>query len=149
MREELNAALAAAVAKQDKRRAATLRLVLAAINDRIGAARTQGRDGVEPAEILEILNKMVQQREVSAVEYEQAGRLDLAQQEREEAAIILEFLPKQLDEADTKAACKAVVDELGCKGLRDMGRTMAVLKQRYPGQMDFARASCVVKDMLH
>ena len=98
-----------------------LRLILAAINDRAGAARTQGRDGVAPEEILEILRKMVQQREISAVEYEEAGQIDLAQQERDEAAVILEFLPKQLDEADTKAACQAVVDELGCKGLRDMG----------------------------
>ncbi|MEI2387301.1 GatB/YqeY domain-containing protein [Breoghania sp. JC706] len=149
MRDRLNAALAEAVEQQDKRRAATLRLILVAINDRAGAARTQGRDGVAPEEILDILRKMVQQREISAAEYEEAGQLDLAQQERDEAAIILEFLPKQLDEADTKAACQAVVDELGCKGLRDMGRTMAVLKERYPGQMDFARASCVVKGLLH
>ncbi|MDJ0932593.1 GatB/YqeY domain-containing protein [Breoghania sp.] len=149
MRDRLNAALADAVEKQDKRRAATLRLILAAINDRADAARAQGRDGVELQEITDILSKMVQQREGSAVDYEEAGQLDLAQQERDEAAIILEFLPKQLDEDDTKAACKAVVNELGCKGLRDMGRTMAVLKERYPGQMDFGRASCVVRSLLH
>ncbi len=149
MRTRLNAALAEAVENQDKRRAATLRLMLAAINDRADSIRTQGRDGLSTEEILEILHKMVQQREISAAEYENSGQIDLAQQERDEASIILEFLPKQLDEADTEAACQAVVDELGCKGLRDMGRTMAVLRERYEGQMDFTRASCVVKSLLH
>lgn len=148
MRDRINAALKEAMEGHDKRRCATLRLICTAISDRAGAAREQGRDGVSTEEILDILRRMIRQREESAEDYETAGRLDLAQQERDEIEVLREFLPKQFDDAEMKAACQTVVDELGAKGLRDMGRTMAALKERYPGQMDFARASSVIKDLL-
>ncbi len=148
MRERINDALKKAVEAQDKRRAATLRLICTAISDRAGAAREQGRDGVAPEEVLDILRRMIRQRKESAAEYEVAGKLDLAQQERDEIAVIREFLPKQFDDKEMQQACQAVVNSLGAHGLRDMGRTMTALKERYPNQMDFARASCLVKDLL-
>lgn len=148
MRELINAALKKAVEAQDKRRSATLRLICTAISDRAGAAREQGRDGVAPDEVLDILRRMIRQRVESTVDYEEAGKLDLAQQERDEIAVISEFLPKLFDEDEIQQACVAVVNSLDAHGLRDMGRTMSALKERYPDQMDFARASCVVKDLL-
>ncbi len=148
MREDIDAALQEAVESDDKRRAATLRLVLAAIKDRDARSRELGHDGVSDAEILEILNKMVRQREGSVRDFEEAGQLELAEQEREEMAIIHEFLPRQFDEKAMKTACEDIVRDINASGLRDMGRCMNALKQRYPGQMDFVRASCVVKDLL-
>lgn len=148
MRERINAALKQAVEAGDKRRTATLRLICTAISDRAGSARDQGRDGVSSEEILDILQRMIRQREKSSTEFEQAGQLDLAQQERDETEVIREFLPKQFGEEEVREACASVVNDLDAHGLRDMGRTMNALKERYPDQMDFARASCVVKDML-
>ena len=148
MRERINAALKQAVEAQDKRRSATLRLICTAISDRAGAAREQGRDGVASEEVLDILRRMIRQRQESTLEYEEAGKLDLAQEELDEIAIIREFLPTQFDDSEIEQACMVVVNALGAHGLRDMGRTMSALKERYPDQMDFARASCVVKDLL-
>ena len=148
MREQIDAALQAAVDSDDKRRAATLRLVLAAVRDREARAREMGADGLPEADVLDILNKMVRQREESVRDYEEAGQLELAEQEREEMAIIAEFLPRQFDDTAMKTACEDVVRDISANGLRDMGRCMNALKQRYPGQMDFVRASCVAKDLL-
>ena len=148
MREKFNAALKEATLAQDKRRMATLRLINAAVKDRDIAARTAGREGVADEEILEIHAKMIKQRIESAQTYEEAGRLDLAQQEREETEIIASFLPRQLDEAEMADACREVVEEVGAESLKDMGKCMGALKQRYPGQMDFGKASKVVKDIL-
>lgn len=148
MRERIDAALQDAVENDDKRRAATLRLVQVAIRDRDARCRELGHDVVPDAEIREILNKMLRQREGSARDYEEAGQLDLAAQEREEMAIIQEFLPAQFDERAMQNACEDVVRDINARGLRDMGRCMSALKERYPGQMDFVRASCVVKDLL-
>jgi uncharacterized protein YqeY len=148
MRERIEAALQAAIDEDDKRRAATLRLVRAAIKDREARARQTGADGMPEAEVLDILNKMVRQREESVRDYEEAGQLDLAEQEREEMAVIAEFLPRQFDDSAMKLACEDVVRDISASGLRDIGRCMTALKQRYPGQMDFVRASCVVKDLL-
>jgi len=103
---------------------------------------------VSDDEILQILAKMVKQREESARIYEEAGRLELSEDERHEIEIISEFLPKQLGEAEMKQACARVVAEIDAHGLRDMGRTMSVLKERYAGQMDFSKASGMVKDLL-
>lgn len=91
---------------------------------------------------------MVRQREESVRDYEEAGQLELAEQEREEMGIIAEFLPRQFDDTAMKTACEDVVRDISANGLRDMGRCMNALKKRYPGQMDFVRASCVVKDLL-
>lgn len=145
MREMIDAELKQAIKAQDKRRMSTLRLISAAIKDRDIAARSNGQDGVGDGEVLEILAKMIKQRQESVKTYEEAGRLELAQQEKEEMEIIQSFLPEQLSEEETKVAVEQVLKELGCEGLKDMGRTMGLLKERYAGQMDFAMASQVVK----
>ncbi len=148
MREKLNEALKQAVAEQKKLPAATLRLICAAVRDRDAQARENGRDGVTDDELLDILNKMVEQREKSIRSYEEAGQLELAEQERAEAAVIRSFLPQQLEEKEVRNICEDVVRDISAHGLRDMGRCMSTLKERYPGQMDFSKASCVVKDLL-
>lgn len=148
LREQINEALTAAMKAQDKRRVATLRLINAAIKDRDIAARGDGGDGLSDDDIRQLLAKMVKQREESMQIYAEAGRPELAEQEREEMEIIRSFMPRQLSEDEVRSACEEVVREIGASGLRDMGRTMATLKERYPGQMDFGRASCVVKGML-
>ena len=149
VREAINGALKEATKAQQKRRMATLRLMTAAIKDRGIQNRTAGKgDEVEESEVMEILAKMIKQRRESADTYEGAGRLELAEQEREEIVIIEEFLPKQLSEDDVAAAVSEVIDELGAEGLKDMGRTMGALKERYAGQMDFGKASAMVKAKL-
>ncbi|MGI9416031.1 MAG: GatB/YqeY domain-containing protein [Hyphomicrobiales bacterium] len=149
MRERINTALKEAVKSQDKIRMSTLRLINAAIKDRDIASRTNGKsEGVGDAEVLGILAKMIKQRDESAVTYEQAGRLELSEQERNEIVVIQEFLPKQLNEDEIAAACRQVVEDLDAGGLKDMGRTMGALKERYSGQMDFGKASKTVKGLL-
>jgi uncharacterized protein YqeY len=149
LREQLSDALKDAMRAKEPRRVSTLRLVQAAIKDRDIAARTRG-DGsvITEAEILSLLQTMVKQRRESVALYEQGARADLAAQEREEIAIIEAFLPKQMDDAGMAAAAKAVIAEIGAASIKDMGRTMNELKSRYAGQMDFARASGVVKGLL-
>lgn len=148
MREQISQGLKEAIKSQDKRRMATLRLVSAAIKDRDVEARGNGKERVSDEELLQILAKMVKQRDESIRIYEDAGRLELAEQERVEMSIIKEFLPQQMSEEDVRKACEAAVAEIGAAGLRDMGKVMAVLKERFPGQMDFGKASAVVKSLL-
>lgn len=148
LRDKINAALKEAQAGDDKRRCATLRLIQTAVKDREAAARENGRDGVGEAEIVEILQKMVRQRESSAEEFETGGQLDLAEQERQEQEILREFLPVQLSDDEIRDLCESTLKDIDAHGLRDIGRCMSELKARYPGKMDFVQASCFVKDML-
>ena len=148
MRETIAAALKAATKAQDKRRISTLRLVSAAIKDRDIAARTAGKGEATDAELLELFAKMIKQREESEKIYRDAGRAELAQQEAEEIAIIREFLPKQLSDSDMQKAIADAIAEAGASSVKDMGKVMAALKARYAGQMDFAKASALVKAKL-
>lgn len=148
LRQEISQALTTALKAQDKRRMSTLRLVMAAVKDRDIANRTAGKDPVGDEELLGILGKMVKQREESARIYEEGSRIELADAEREEIAIISEFLPQQMSDDEIKQACADVIAEIGAQGLRDMGKCMAVLKERYAGKMDFTKASAVVKSLL-
>lgn len=148
MRETIAQALKTALKSQDKRRTSTLRLVNAAIQDRDIANRGAGKDPVSDEEILQILSKMVRQRQESAKAFEEGNRLELAAQEREEIAIINDFLPKQLGEEAVSNACRQIIQEVGADGLRDMGRCMNALKEKFPGRMDFGKASGIVKTML-
>lgn len=148
MRENLAEALKEALKCQDKKRISTLRLIGAAIQDRDIANRGASKDPVSDEEILQILVKMVKQREESARAFEEGNRIDLAEQERAEIAIIKGFLPKQLGEEDVRRLCAQVVSEVGADGLRDMSRCMNALKERYPGKMDFGKASGIVKGLL-
>lgn len=148
MRAQIGEALKTAIRAQDKKRTSTLRLINAAIQDRDIANRGQGKDQVSDDEILQILTKMVKQREESAKAFEEGNRLELAEQEREEIAIIRDFLPKQMAEDQVRSVCQQVIRDIGADGLRDMGKCMNALKEKYPGQMDFGKASGIVKTML-
>ena len=148
MREKINEALKQAMKDHDKRRTGTLRLINAAIKDRDIAARSKGKDGVSDDEILEILARMIKQRRDSITAFVDGGRPELAKSEQEEIDIVSEFLPEQMEEDEIREVCRKVIDELGAGGLKDMGRTMGALKERYAGQMDFSLASRIVREML-
>ncbi|WP_273726589.1 GatB/YqeY domain-containing protein [Brucella gallinifaecis] len=148
LRQEISQAMTDAMKAQDKLRLATLRLIMAAVKDRDIANRGAGKDPVGDEELLGILGKMVKQREESARIYEEGNRLELAEAERQEIAILNDFLPAQMSEDEVKAACEAVIAEIGAQGLRDMGKVMAALKERFAGQMDFTKASALVKTLL-
>jgi uncharacterized protein YqeY len=148
MRETITAALKHATKAQDKRRISTLRLISAAIKDRDIAARTAGKGEATDAELLDLLARMIKQREESEKIYADAGRAELANQESEEIVIIREVLPKQLSAADMDQAIAAAFEKSGAASIKDMGRVMAELKAAYAGQMDFAKASAAVKAKL-
>ena len=150
MRGRVNAALKQAMKDRDALRLSTLRLINAAIKDKDIEARGMGEDadGVSDEQVLAILAKMTKQRQESARAYEEGGRLDLAEQEQNEIAVIEEFLPRQLSEAEVAAAIEVTVSETGAGSIRDMGRVMAALKAKYPGQMDFGKVGPMVKDQL-
>ena len=149
MRDQINESLKEAVKAKDSRKSSTLRLINAAIKDRDIAARSSDNtEGVSDDEILEILSKMVKQRVESAETYKQANRQELVDQELEEIEIIKSFLPRQLDEDESRAAVESAINELQASGLKDMGRVMGELKARFTGQMDFGKVSSIVKDLL-
>ncbi len=149
LRDRLNDALKEALKSQDKRGVSTIRLILAALKDRDIAARGRGDgEGVSDESILEMLQKMVKQRRESIAAYEKGQRADLAQQEQEEIDVISRFLPQMMDEKETEAAVESAMQELRADSIKDMGRVMATLKERFPGKMDFAKASGMVKRRL-
>jgi uncharacterized protein YqeY len=149
LRERLSDELKAAMKAKDKRVVATVRLILAALKDRDIAARGKGNaDGIDESEILQMLQTMVKQRHDSIELYEKGGRLDLAQQEAEEIEIIRRFMPAQMSEEEVAGAVADLIAELEASSLKDMGRTMAALRERYAGRMDFAKASAIVKKQL-
>ena len=149
MRDTINTAVKDAMRAKDSKRLGTLRLVNAAIKDRDIAARSNGNsDGVDDGEILSILAKMIKQRQESAKVYDEAGRLELAEGERAEIAVIEEFLPKQLSETEIAEAVKSAIAATGAESIRDMGKVMGELKAKYAGQMDFGAAGAAVKKAL-
>ena len=147
LRELVSTQMKEAMKGGDKTRVGALRLVIAALKDREIEARGAGKI-VSRADELALLTKMVKSRQESLAIYQQAKRADLAAQESAEIAVISEFLPKQMDEDQVKAAAKAAIAETSAASLRDMGRVVNALKERYPGQMDFAKASAIVKALL-
>ena len=148
MRERFTQDLKDAMKAGDKRRLSTVRLVQAALKDKDIEARGAGKGQASDEEILGLLQKMIKQRQESAGIYEQAGRSELATQEREEAEIIASYLPKQMDEAETRQAIEAAVKETGAASVKDMGKVIGSLRGKYAGRMDFAKASALVKEML-
>jgi uncharacterized protein len=145
LRQQLTEAMKAALKARETNRLSAIRLILAGIQERDVAARTQD---ISEDEILSLLAKMVKQREESAATYEGAGRPELAAKERDEIAVIREFQPKQMGADEAKAAVQKLVSELGAASIKDMGKVMAALKERYAGQMDFGKASGMVKEAL-
>jgi uncharacterized protein len=149
LRQRLNDALKEAMKARDLRSVSTIRLVLAQLKDRDIAARPGGNtSGIGEGEIVEMLGKMVKQRQESIVFYKQGSRPDLVQHEEEEIAIIERFMPKQLDGEESAAAIDAALAETGAQSLKDMGRVMALLKERFAGRLDFAKAGALVKQRL-
>ena len=149
LRQRLNDALKEAMKARDLRSVSTIRLVLAQLKDRDIAARPGGNtSGIAEGEIVEMLGKMVKQRQESIVLYRQGKRPDLVQHEEEEIAIIERFMPKQLDGEESAAAIDAALAETGAQSLKDMGRVMALLKERFAGRLDFAKAGALVKQRL-
>ncbi len=150
LRERLTAAMKEAMKAGDKPRLSTVRMIQAALKDKDIEARTAGAGTgqIEESEILALLQKMIKQRNEAAGVYEQGGRPELADTERAEAAIIQDFLPKQMDEAETRAAIDAAIAETGAASQKDMGKVIGALKGKYAGQMDFGRASGLVKEAL-
>jgi uncharacterized protein YqeY len=149
LRDRIGAGLKEAMREKDAIRLSTLRLINAAIKDQDIAARGEGRaEGVDDTAVLAILGKMVKQRQESARAYEEGGRLELAEREFAEIAVIEGFLPRQLSATEVTAAIDAAVAETGATGLRDMGRVMASLKAQYTGQMDFGAVGAMIKARL-
>ncbi|MBB4006266.1 GatB/YqeY domain-containing protein [Allorhizobium taibaishanense] len=148
LREDLTTALKEAMKAKDSRRLSTIRLVQSAIKDRDIANRGEGKGEASDDDILQLMAKLVKQRDESSKIYEENARPELAAQEREEAQIIKGFMPEQMDEAKVREAITGIIAELNAEGVRDMGKVMAALKERYAGQMDFAKASGAVKELL-
>jgi len=150
LRAKINDALKEAMKSGDKRRTSTLRLMNSAIKDKDINSRTEGHDSALTPDsgLVDLFAKMVKQRQESAAVYEQGGRPELAQAEREEIDIIQSFMPRQLSEAEAKEAVAAVIAEVGAASVKDMGKVMAALKTRYAGQMDMAKAGGIVKALL-
>ncbi len=147
MREQLPALMKEAMKAGDKKRLGAVRLIAAAMKDREIEARGAGREMTEEDEQA-VLRKMVKQRQDSIVAYEAAGRDELAAQERDEVAVIAEFLPQMMDEAGTRAAISDAIAESGAAGPKDMGKVIAAVKAKHAGRIDFGKASGIVKEML-
>jgi hypothetical protein len=151
VRQRLSASLKDAMKAREADRLSTLRLINAAIKDRDIVLRGTGAEegaSVSESDVLAILGRMVKQRQESARAYEEGGRLELAEKELSEIKVIEEFLPRQLSEDETAVAVGAAIAETSAESIRDMGRVMAVLKDKYTGQMDFGRVGPMVKDKL-
>ena len=149
MRSELDENLKEAIKSQEKQRVATLRLINAAIKDRDIAVRSEeNTEGVSDDEIILILSNMVKQRKQSIIQYEEGGRIELAEREREEIKIIQEFLPNQLTNEEIQTEISKIIDAEDQLSIKDMGKIMGKLKNRFSGRMDFGKASEIVKALL-
>ena len=149
LRAQVTASLKTAMKAKEADKLSTLRLINAAIKDRDIEARAEGKDeGVGNDVVLAIMGKMIKQRQESAKVYEEGGRMELAEKEREEIGIIEEFLPRQLSDDEADAAVSDAISEVGAQSIRDMGKVMGALKAKYMGQMDFGKAGPMVKAKL-
>ena len=148
LRDDINNAVKDAMKAKDERKLSTLRMVNSTLKNSDIEARGQGKPPLSDEDILGVLQKMIKQRQESVELYDKGGRAELANQEREEIAIITAYLPKQMSEADVKAAISAAIAETGAAGIKDMGKVIGALKAKYAGQMDFGKASALVKAAL-
>jgi len=148
IRDDINTALKEAMKAKDERKVSTLRLVNSALKNADIDARGQGKGPLGDDELLSLLQKMIKQRHESVELYEKGGRAELAQQERDEIAIIAAYLPKQMSEDDVKAAIADAIRDTGAAGMKDMGKVIGALKAKFAGRMDFAKASALVKGAL-
>jgi uncharacterized protein len=148
LRDDINNAVKEAMKAKDERKLSTLRMVNSTLKNADIEARGQGKPPLGDPEVLAVLQKMIKQRQESVELYDKGGRAELAAAEREEIAVISAYLPKQMSEDEVKAAISAVVAETGAAGIKDMGKVIGVLKTKHAGQMDFAKASALVKAAL-
>jgi uncharacterized protein len=149
LRDDINSALKDAMKAGDARRVSTLRLVNAALKNADIEVRGQGKGPLgDDDDVLGLLQKMIKQRHESVELYDKGGRPELAQQEREEIAIISAYLPKQMSEDEVKAAISGAIKDTGAAGMKDMGKVIGALKGKFAGKMDFAKVSALVKAML-
>jgi len=148
MREKVNEALKAAMKSRDTGRLSALRMISAAFKDRDILARGSGASAASDEELVSVLAKMIRQREESAKAYEEGGRPELAEKERAEIKVIRAFMPAQMSEEEMRTAVEDAVAETGATIMRDMGKVMALLKERHAGRMDFGKASAAVKARL-
>ena len=149
LRDDFNNAMKDAMKAKEAKRLATVRLILSTLKDRDIAARTEdSREGIDDAKILDMLGKMVKQREESAAAYDSGNRPELAAAEREEIDVIKTFMPKQMSDDEIRAAIDAAIVEAGATAMKDMGKVVALLRAQYAGQMDFGKASAIAKDIL-
>ena len=145
LREDINNAVKEAMKAKEERKLSTLRMVNSTIKNADIDARGQGKPPLSDSELLGVLQKMIKQRQEAIELYDKGGRAELAQREREEIAVISAYLPKQMSEDDVKKAISVIIAETGAAGMKDMGKVISALKAKYAGQMDFAKASGLVK----
>jgi uncharacterized protein YqeY len=148
LRDEINTALKDAMKARDERRVSTLRLVNAALKNADIEAQGKGKHALSDDELLGLLQKLIKQRQEAIELYDKAGRTELADRERGEIEIITAYLPKQMSEAEARAAVAQAIEATGATGIKDMGKVMAALKQGHAGRLDFGKASGLVKAML-
>ena len=148
LRDNINNALKDAMKARDERRVSTLRLMNAAIKNADIENRGSGKEPLNEQELLSLFQKMIKQRQESVELYEKGGRAELAKQERDEIDIIGSYLPKQMSDVEAGSAISAIVQEINAQTMKDMGRVMAALRERFAGQMDFGKASAKIKELL-
>ena len=149
LREQIKSELITAMKAKDETKTSVLRMIGAALKDKDIAARPSGKtDGISEEEILSMLQGMIKQRRESIEMYKQGNRDDLVQKEQAEIDVISSFLPKQMDDSEMQTAIQAVITETGASSMKDMGKVMGALKSKYAGQMDFGKASGMIKGLL-
>ena len=148
LRDNINNALKDAMKARDERRVSTLRLMNAAIKNADIEARGGGKEPLNEAELMSLFQKMIKQRQESVELYEKGGRAELAKQERDEIDIIGSYLPKQMSDVEAGAAISSILHEINAQSMKDMGRAMTALRERFAGKMDFGKASAKIKELL-
>jgi uncharacterized protein YqeY len=149
LRDDFNNAMKDAMRAKEAKRLSTVRLILSTLKDRDIAARTEdSREGIDDGKILDMLGKMIKQREESATAYDAGKRPELAAAERDEIEIIRTFMPRQMSDGDIRAAIEAAIVEADATQMKDMGKVVALLRAQYAGQMDFGKASAIAKELL-
>ena len=148
LRDDINTAVKEAMKAKEERKLSTLRMVNSTIKNADIAARGEGKPPLSDGELLSVLQKMIKQRQESVELYDKGGRAELAAGEREEIAIISAYLPKQMSDDEVRAAIAAIIAETNAAGVKDMGKVIGALKAKYSGQMDFGKASGLVKAAL-
>ncbi len=148
LRDDITNAMKEAMKARDERKVSTLRMVNAAIKNADIAARGEGKEPLNEADLLSLLQKMIKQRQESMELYEKGGRPELAAQEKQEIEVISSYLPQQMSDGEAGAAISAILKEINAQGMKDMGRAMAALRERFAGRMDFGKASGKIKELL-